>query len=315
LSSLDQHLATLDGHAGLPFRRDCPICEAQRVAGSLAMGPVVPRTAKAGLAAAVLLASSAAAPVGAVAQKEPDIEYEGQVPESTAGGPGDQALDPEFDPGGGLPAELEAETDEAVDEGDPVEGDPDVDPVAQDELRQEQMAVPVTPTAPPTAKPKPDNADPPAPPLEGEQPAAAPPPVAREFVERAPGVERSRTASYGIVVRSATGTRTERAEAPRSAPSEGVPVETSSAASPASPTPDATGSRAVTPVPTQGNARDRHTVQPGDTLWSIARDLLGPNASAAAIAREVDRLWQLNADAIGTGDPNLIVAGQVLILR
>jgi nucleoid-associated protein YgaU len=55
-------------------------------------------------------------------------------------------------------------------------------------------------------------------------------------------------------------------------------------------------------------------VRAGDSLWSIARRLLGPDASAGRIAREVNRLWQLNRDRIGTGNPSLIQVGTVLEL-
>jgi hypothetical protein len=60
---------------------------------------------------------------------------------------------------------------------------------------------------------------------------------------------------------------------------------------------------------------NRYTVQPGDCLWSIARRVLAAGASDAAVAAEVDRLWRLNAGAIGTGSPDLIEPGQVLRLR
>jgi LysM domain len=53
-------------------------------------------------------------------------------------------------------------------------------------------------------------------------------------------------------------------------------------------------------------------VQPGDSLWSIARRLVGPEPSDGRIAREMNRLWQLNRDRIGSGDPSLIYAGTVL---
>ena len=46
-----------------------------------------------------------------------------------------------------------------------------------------------------------------------------------------------------------------------------------------------------------------YTVRAGDSLWSIAKRLSGPGASAGQIAREVNRLWRLNAQRIGTGDP------------
>jgi nucleoid-associated protein YgaU len=56
-------------------------------------------------------------------------------------------------------------------------------------------------------------------------------------------------------------------------------------------------------------------VQAGESLWSIARDRLGGGASVAEISAEVKRIWDLNADSIGTGDPDLLMAGQRLRLR
>jgi hypothetical protein len=55
-------------------------------------------------------------------------------------------------------------------------------------------------------------------------------------------------------------------------------------------------------------------VQAGDTLWSIARGLLGPAAGTAEVARVVDLLWTLNSGAIGTGSPDLIMTGTELQL-
>ena len=63
-------------------------------------------------------------------------------------------------------------------------------------------------------------------------------------------------------------------------------------------------------------ASDRfHVVRPGESLWSIADALLGRHASVARIAREVNRLWELNSDRIGTGDPDLLRVGTKLALR
>ena len=58
-----------------------------------------------------------------------------------------------------------------------------------------------------------------------------------------------------------------------------------------------------------------YIVQPGDSLWSIARRLLGGDPSAGRIAREVSRLWTLNRPRIATGDPNLLMVGTRLELR
>jgi hypothetical protein len=58
-----------------------------------------------------------------------------------------------------------------------------------------------------------------------------------------------------------------------------------------------------------------HVVKPGESLWAIAEKRLGPRASDAEIAREVNRLWELNATkVIKTGDPDLILPGQRLRL-
>jgi DNA-binding CsgD family transcriptional regulator len=58
---------------------------------------------------------------------------------------------------------------------------------------------------------------------------------------------------------------------------------------------------------------ERVVVRPGDSLWSISEDLLGPNASPRQIAEKTERIYALNRGLIG-GDPNLIFQGQKLLL-
>lgn len=58
-----------------------------------------------------------------------------------------------------------------------------------------------------------------------------------------------------------------------------------------------------------------YVVQPGDCLWHIAAALLPAGADELEIEDEVARLWRLNEDRIGTGDPSLIYAGTELLLR
>jgi nucleoid-associated protein YgaU len=53
-------------------------------------------------------------------------------------------------------------------------------------------------------------------------------------------------------------------------------------------------------------------VQPGDSLWRIAARHLGDHPTATETAREVNRLWELNQQRIGTGNPDLIFPGQTL---
>jgi hypothetical protein len=61
--------------------------------------------------------------------------------------------------------------------------------------------------------------------------------------------------------------------------------------------------------------KDIYVVRPGDCLWQIAAELLGPGVNTQAIEAEVGRLWRLNEYRIGTGDPSLIYAGTELRLR
>jgi hypothetical protein len=68
---------------------------------------------------------------------------------------------------------------------------------------------------------------------------------------------------------------------------------------------------AAQPAPTGGRL---HRVEPGESLWRIAERLLGPRATAAEVAVEVDRLWRLNRDRIGTGDRDLLPAGVTIVL-
>jgi hypothetical protein len=53
----------------------------------------------------------------------------------------------------------------------------------------------------------------------------------------------------------------------------------------------------------------------GESLWSVAEDVLGGRATVAEVAREVDRLWARNRERIGTGDRDLLPIGTRLVLR
>ncbi len=71
----------------------------------------------------------------------------------------------------------------------------------------------------------------------------------------------------------------------------------------------------ATAPPKPKSAGDSYVVRPGDPLRGIARARLGADASPARMAREVDRIWKLNADRFRTGSPDLIMPGQKLRLR
>lgn len=54
-------------------------------------------------------------------------------------------------------------------------------------------------------------------------------------------------------------------------------------------------------------------VKPGDSLWKISEERLGPNAAPQRIANDVRRIAALNRGRIGA-DPNLLVVGQELLV-
>ena len=68
----------------------------------------------------------------------------------------------------------------------------------------------------------------------------------------------------------------------------------------------------VPPVPpVMTDAVDTTTVMPGDTLFGIAQEQLGPDASPQLITNQVDTIHNLNRDVIGD-NPHMIFPGQHL---
>jgi len=105
------------------------------------------------------------------------------------------------------------------------------------------------------------------------------------------------------------------ADAPAVAPTPPQPVaKGDSVAAPVPASAPATQPR-TTSAASRSHADRVHVVRPTESLWSIAADLLGDHASSARIAREVNRLWQLNSSRIATGDPDLLAIGTKLVLR
>jgi LysM domain len=348
LGSLTAHLLEPGDHGRLGFHPRCPVCRKERVFGSLSSEPLVSRRVQAALATGVL-ALSVAAP-GAAAAAGPDRQREGAAaPEQL---PGDIDA-PDFDPGGdtALPFEVAPSPTSPVvgggsqdsGEGPPVESDPVVDPDAH-------LLAPTTPAtqAPPTetdAPVPPAEAAPAVPPAEtaptvppAEVAPGSPPPRAEERVTiEAPSgnaeIPTPRTAP-DAAPKSAPEPKQEESDRRRrhtsatSAPAEAPQAPTLAVPqSPAAPAPlpaaavaeavpvvQASASTEASQPPLPETAR-WHVVEPGESLWSIARRLLGPDASPGRIAREVDRLWELNRDRIGTGDPDMLMVGAKLRLR
>lgn len=73
---------------------------------------------------------------------------------------------------------------------------------------------------------------------------------------------------------------------------------------------------ALSPQPVQAQPVPAQTavVEPGESLWSISQERLGPNASAEQVASEVKRIFELNQERVG-GNPNLVLVGQELMLE
>lgn len=66
-------------------------------------------------------------------------------------------------------------------------------------------------------------------------------------------------------------------------------------------------------APSAPTSAGSHTVERGDSLWRITAELLGPDASNAAIADAWPLIYQANRSTIGD-DPGLILPGQQLTI-
>jgi hypothetical protein len=321
MASLTAHLRRPDDHARLAFHPECPLCRAERLSDALPADALLGRRSQALLAASVLALSSAA-PTAALAT-EPDEEQEGTAVPQIA--PQDAWADPSSDVGGEsieLPSiETPAPADEVSLElgDDPAEValEPPIDdaaPVDAPDLAAEQEQQP-PPPEPPTAPPAGQTPAPVA-------PQSAPDPVtAAEQPESDTGSrprprdrdkDRERTRPRNAATAPPSSTPAAHAPSPTSyeeaaATSHGETVTVTQ-------TVPAAGESVASHATRAGHRI--HVVRPGESLWSIARDLLGPDAtSPARIAREVNRLWELNSARIGTGDPDLLLVGTRLVLR
>ena len=299
MSSLSVHLRVPDDHSGLPFHPSCPVCRRDRLAGSLDGDEIVSRSTQAALAAGLLVFSGVGAPAAAVASG-PDEEVDGAAEVVASPDPGtdiDETATGWTD-GGAAPVEDEPAAVVPEPEGvapeptpreaaeEPVIAATEGEPVAQE---PEPVAVAAPPTAPPTAPVEPTASD-------------------GIGVDTADSAKRERQTKRS---KSAVKPRVVFAPAPVVAP---API--------VSPAPRSATTVRVVAGSNQSNLVVRassggrfHVVQRGESLWSIATDRLGERAGAVQIAREVDRLWQLNEDRIGSGGPDLLYAGTRLRLR
>ena len=318
MASLTAHLRRTDDHGRLPFHPECPLCRSERLAGAPPIDPLISRRSQALLAASVL-AMSSATPT-AVLAAEPDQEQEGATaPEQLTTAEARSA--PDFDTGG-QPTDLQLDVGAAAPEAD---AEPEADAVVP------QDATDVDEAAAATGAPSTDEADEPpvadvlAPPSPVPQPVptpASPAQHAPEATLEAPQVESVAPPRERKPEPGSRRERPDRAAVPHAVPTgtdvvtpsprlevRAVPAVTIQSTTIRLARATATHRRAVQPA-------DRfHVVRPGESLWSIAKDRLGGDASVARIAREVNRLWELNSARIGTGEPDLLIAGTRIALR
>jgi hypothetical protein len=351
MAPLTAHLRHPDSHAALPFHPDCPICRHERLVGTFRSGEFVPLRAQAALAASVL-ALGTTAPAALAAEE--DFEHEGASPVAQTGST-DPSQNPNFDPGGNAETLPQAPTGPqnpapatpGNDDGGPIEqqsatktNDPVVDNGdGQDKGQPQTPQTPQaqqTPQTPPTPQSTPMVADqgatqpltadasPASPSPADAGPTADAPSTAPEPDEPIPtGADET---GIGATARGASRPQRLRRHASRRA--EHKPVRQTQAVgsgtvSPPAPSPAATSTPSLqtaeaTTTTSAGDAKpgdSTHRVHAGESLWTIASDVLGPGASPARIAREVHRLWQLNRERIGTGNPDLVMAGTTLRLR
>jgi LysM domain len=294
MSSLSVHLRLPEDHSGLPFHPSCPVCRHDRLAGSLEEDEIVSRRTQAAIAAGLLAFSGLGAPAAAVAAG-PDLEIDGSDEVATPD-PGEPALDgtpPRWTDGGeALPEAEEPTLAPGVEEPvEPEASEPVEEPLV--EAAGEEPATEIEPAPEPVA-------------------VAAPPAVAPTATTVAP----EPAASDGVRVDAAKRTLRVRS-VKRTKPA--VPHRVIAAPAPALAPGTASSATVRVVVGTSSNQAAPgggfHVVQQGESLWSIASDLLGDQASVDRVAREVGRLWELNAERIGTGSPDLLYAGTRLRLR
>lgn len=248
----------------------------------------------AALALCAMLALSSTLPAIAFAG-ESDSEGTGTAPPIEAPGV------PDFDPGGEEAGLEDAPASGGAEEGGAVEIEPEVDVEAP---APEEVTSAVTDVIE-DAQPQP--AEPPT----VATPAPEPEPVKQAAAEPA----QSEPVANQSLVAPREKPAQRHATHDQTAPTEAVsPTEPAEEEAPSSPSPQPV---AAMPIDSGRSLAGKgfYTVRPGDCLWHIAADLLPGEAGTQEIEREVERLWRLNEDRIGTGDPNLIYSGTVLRLH
>ncbi len=316
MSSLTDHLRQAGSHGDLPFHSGCPVCRAERLAGTPPGDELLSARARAGLTAALLAAT--VTPAAHAMAGGGDTEQEGvfdEAPKAPAG-----EVDPGFDEGRGdtdLPAEDGLELPPAV-YGEEVEQAPERENVPRESgPRESDPDVPgrtvEPPAVPPPPAPLPPITVPPEPPaleeLQGpvrtrpDRDEDPPPETLPLETPGPPPTARPRGAPIDETESPATPRKPATGPGPAATPTAAGDAEMA----------DPEGRRQGMPGVT-GRGDRIHVVAPGECLWSIAYEEIGGNPPPAQVARLVNRLWELNRERIGTGDPDLLMAGTELRL-
>jgi len=316
--SLDRH-NRLSDHAALPFRADCPSCQELRLAGPVPDADLMSPRAAAGVAAAAIALSGSAPAVAIASPQTGHAANRGDVPNP-----------PGSDDGGGDNPPIPAPPAPGHDNDNSGGGDePSIEPPVQPPIEP-----PVKTPNPPvqTQQPAPAAPAPPAPPA---PPAKTGPPARQDVAP--PGGHRDAPAAKQLEAPVGADKPAKRASRPDADRADREPSKTDSAPRSHRDTPSQTGPsqtdspRSGAPAAGASKSKDRttsdhkpptgaskagatHVVQRGECLWAIAERQLGAGASPAQTASYVQELWDRNAAAIHTGDPNLIYAGQRLDL-
>jgi hypothetical protein len=352
MASLGAHLRQAGDHGRLRFHPACPVCCESRLCGALPADVIVSRRAQA-LVTASVLAFSSAAPASVLAAGDDQETVE--TPSPAAGSdpsddanfhPADEDQTADDDTEGDSAVGPDAEefgpdpiVDPAVSEGapDPTQGagNGSISPAPTKNTAEPgrnakpnaDAAKPVAEEAPVPASSQPESAPAPTAPA-----AAGPGVVAPTALATAPGAvgeQRGRLAANlrtraSADARAALAHSRSHAVVVRAAPKPAAPVRHSDSSVPVAVTSAPTYvvrrvvARPVVAAPEGRRAvpGDRvHVVAAGESLWSIANDVLGGRATVAQVAREVNRLWELNGARIGTGNRDLLPIGARLELK
>lgn len=347
MNDLSQHLAPAASHARLPFHGGCPLCRDERVLGANDDRPVS-RKLGLGAAAAMLLLAPALPTIAAAADTppapaspaagEPDSESEGTGQADPSGkgedGPGsdmegfnDHQVE-ENSPSLVAPGD-NTRPEDGESEGGPLETAPPEDETDSPEQQSNAPGPPATPAPTGRAPASPKGTPAPTTEVPAQGPAGQEETSREKPSANAPNSKRPRAPSAKMR-HSSPRPRDRRAESNGGGAGINAPTARESrSAVPLDPTSADRGSAAKTDdLDNAGNGRKGrgregetasptsnvqiHIVRPGESLWSIATAHLGGTPTPAEVAGEVERLWQRNANAIGTGDPDLLLVGQRL---